>query len=946
MNQVTRDFWMRVWGNILLHLYSQKKALSAPTSGKQHCKREQRNSWKEGHSVLAPVADRCSAADQLRVEAALTAYYLHSDGAFGAGPLRYIDASESQLRMALNIAQDADPVRLLAAACGGPAAMIDALANGVVPFKPKPGLPGFFRFLVMTCAIVATADNNDSTQEFGENLARAFGTQNPFNNRSSLPDLWLRLQDWCDEAHAAGEAIRQVMLPPPGTGKHLGLTNAITFPSWRDVKRLRQLLDRRSEYRSIVDPVGAAIQLAPLVENDASFSSAMRQASTEYRQLYLSKASLLGLHRFWVALAGLLRERHSPTAERFFVPRLELRFGATLDDVELRVVLADMKGNVDPLQVLEDFPDLVLAQTASWTSQRVGKNASEALVSAISRGGVPFVESRFGVWHSSLLQPSVPTRCLLLLSKQNRDVALKWGVSTEPIGDEWRLAGPIPARDCRSVYQYLGRSIEPAGSPSQAMMLVGEHRTGSGLLGRESLLPQIRIAGPGAVTLRPVQENGVKCQLRPDSEDLYSIVTDTPLEGAYKLRLDEDVIPSAEPLAIETSVVFFRDALEHAKLGDIDESTWRRREEARVRSTPGPIVVTDLTDDCPPVDSERSARFQDCLEALYAGGRAGWSEQELVTTMRAVLGDNALPIWDILRGLMECGWLRPTSNLRWRARRWWLTPPSLIKIRNTEGIEGLLLVGSAPANIRRRFQQTAQAAGCTVMERPGASEYTACMQLARGPALGEVVEELGWVVTERPICTPMAAPDCWPPENVDESRHRRVGRWNWDSGGFRSRDATNPGPVSLERFRRERGDRDDIFVVTGPGSARYVSTCRTSAIVEAYRRARIAMFRWDGARLVRNSEDGHLVEPLANLAMLSSCRSPGPALVDGRWTYVYDMTADCVGWIRSVFGQAFVDDRSALDTKLSSPSAEAVGWSRNRNVFRIQELTPPPIGRR
>lgn len=896
--------------------------------------------------MLAPVADRCSAADQLRVEAALTAYYLHSDGAFGAGPLRYIDASESQLRMALNIAQDADPVRLLAAACGGPAAMIDALANGVVPFKPRPGLPGFFRFLVMTCAIVATADNNDSTQEFGENLARAFGTQNPFNNRSSLPDLWLRLQDWCDEAHAAGEAIRQVMLPPPGTGKHLGLTNAITFPSWRDVKRLRQLLDRRMEYRSIVDPVGAAIQLAPLVENDASFSSAMRQASTEYRQLYLSKASLLGLHRFWVALAGLLRERHSPTAERFFVPRLELRFGATLDDVELRVVLADMKGNVDPLQVLEDFPDLVLAQTASWTSQRVGKNASEALVSAISRGGVPFVESRFGVWHSSLLQPSVPTRCLLLLSKQNRDVALKWGVSTEPIGDEWRLAGPIPARDCRSVYQYLGRSIEPAGSPSQAMMLVGEHRTGSGLLGRESLLPQIRIAGPGAVTLRPVQENGVKCQLRPDSEDRYSIVTDTPLEGAYKLRLDEDVIPSAEPLAIETSVVFFRDALEHAKLGDIDESTWRRREEARVRSTRGPIVVTDLTDDCPPVDSERSARFQDCLEALYAGGRAGWSEQELVTTMRAVLGDNALPVWDILRGLMECGWLRPTSNLRWRARRWWLTPPSLIKIRNTEGIEGLLLVGSAPANIRRRFQQTAQAAGCTVMERPGASEYTACMQLARGPALGEVVEELGWVVTERPICTPMAAPDCWPPENVDESRHRRVGRWNWDSGGFRSRDATNPGPVSLERFRRERGDRDDIFVVTGPGSARYVSTCRTSAIVEAYRRARIAMFRWDGARLVRNSEDGHLVEPLANLAMLSSCRSPGPALVDGRWTYVYDMTADCVGWIRSVFGQAFVDDRSALDTKLSSPSAEAVGWSRNRNVFRIQELTPPPIGRR
>jgi len=539
----------------------------------------------------------------------------------------------------------------------------------------------------------------------------------------------------------------------------------------------------------------------------------------------------------------------------------------------------------------------------------------------------------------------VPARCLLLLSKKNRDVALKWGVSAVPIGDEWRLAGPIPARDCRSVYQYLGRSTEPASSPSEAVMLVGGYRTGSGFLGREALLPQIRIAGPGAVTLRPVQESGANCQLRRDSDDFYSVITGTPLEGVYKLRLDEDMIASAEPLAIETSVVFFPDALVHAELGHIDEATWRRREEARARSACGPTVLADITDDHPPVDSERSAQFQDCLEALYAGGRSGWSEQELVSTMRAVLGDNAPPVWDILRGLMECGWLKPTSNLRWRARRWWLTPPTLVRVRNTEGIQGLLLVGSAPANIRRRFQQTAQAAGCTVMERPGASEYTACMQLALGPALGEVAEELAWPLAERLICTPMAAPDCWPPENVDESRHRRVGRWNWDKGGFRSPETTNPGPVNLERFRRERGDRDDIFVVTGPGSARYVTTSRTSAIVEAYRRARIAMFRWDGALLVRNSEDGHLVEPLANLAVLSSCRSPGPALVDGRWTYAYGMTADCVGWIRSVFGQAFVEYKSTLDTKLSGLSAEALGWSRNRNVFRVLELMPPPVGR-
>lgn len=196
--------------------------------------------------MLAPLAGNCTAADQLCVEAALTIHYLHSGGVFGAGALRYIDASESQLRAALKIASDADPVKILADACGGATAMADALAYGLVPFKPRPELPGFFRFLVMTCAIVATADNNDSTRDFGENLGRAFGTQNPFNNRSSLPALWQRLQNWCNEAHVAGEAVRQIVLPPPGTGKHLGITNAITFPAWRDVRRLRLLLDRRT----------------------------------------------------------------------------------------------------------------------------------------------------------------------------------------------------------------------------------------------------------------------------------------------------------------------------------------------------------------------------------------------------------------------------------------------------------------------------------------------------------------------------------------------------------------------------------------------------------------------------------------------------------------------------------------------------------------------------
>ncbi|MFL9863741.1 hypothetical protein PQR67_06110, partial [Paraburkholderia fungorum] len=326
--------------------------------------------------------DAFSAADQRRAESALATYYLRSDGLFGAGAVRYIDASEMQLQAALKLDKHIDPLPVLARACGGAAAMSDALARGNLVFKATADAPGFFRYLVMTCAIVATADNNDLTQEFGENLALAFDSPNLFTNRTALPALWRRLRDWCNRQNAAGALVRKVVLPPPGTGRYLGLTNAITFPGWRDLRRLRQLLDRRSEFRSIDEPVAAAKVLCPEIENDASFSPAMRQACEEYQKLYSAKASLLELHRFWLALNGLLQQNHLSTHRRSLTPRLELRFGSGLDDVELQVTVLDSKGSVDVGQVLDGCPDEVLRSIAGWLPQIVGENRSAALIAA------------------------------------------------------------------------------------------------------------------------------------------------------------------------------------------------------------------------------------------------------------------------------------------------------------------------------------------------------------------------------------------------------------------------------------------------------------------------------------------------------------------------------------------------------------------------------------
>jgi hypothetical protein len=455
-------------------------------------------------------------------------------------------------------------------------------------------------------------------------------------------------------------------------------------------------------------------------------------------------------------------------------------------------------------------------------------------------------------------------------------------------------------------------------------------------------LPKIEIAGPGTAVLTGTSIDGPAYALRAVASRIYSIDAKEPLSGAYTIRLEEDIVPGIEPLAVEKSVVFFPDALEHVELAAIDQAHWHRAPETSTRKTVRTAIeFAPFAERCSEWSPDSSGRFHDLLEAIYAEGRLGWSEQELVTSIRRILGADIPALWDILRGLTECGWLMVTSNLRWRVRRWWIRAPSLVKLSFVDGTEGLLLTGSTPAMIRKRFTETAAAAGCVVEERAGPSQFAASMLLAKGAATESVVDELQWSVVEEFSVPSSVAPDCWPLENVDESRHRRVARWNWKAGCFTSREQFPSESVELERFRRERGDRDDLFVISGPnGAARIVTTSRTRAIAEAYRRAQVPMFQFDGANLVRMPRDGHLPDSLAEMALVLNCRSPGPALVDGRWTYVYPADMSWVQSVLSVMGRFFVSGLRESRKEDGHLSADAFGYSRNRNLFHVHGRGP------
>lgn len=904
-------------------------------------------------STAIPGRRRATQADYPtpdEVEAALTAHYLRSDGPSGAGPLRYIDASRPELRRALGCGQEVDPLRLLGSACGGAYTMASLLAYGWDGSSEERRTPGFFRFLVLTCGTVAAADANRESREFGANLSAAFGTAHAFANRAALPGLWIRLRSWCLRQRARGLSIRELVLPQDSGGSHyrfLHGTYALAFPTWRDLSHLRVVLDRHPEFTSGIDPVDVVRTICPVIRHDEGFSSAMRLASEEFRQLYQARASLLRLHRFWTAFSRVADERIVQQDALLRIPRLDLRCSFELEDAVLSLSVVTLRGD-DPIESdlqVEGPADEVMQVIPAWLGQHKfsGKGPAAALLVS---GALPLLEAGLGLWTASHKIPEVPRRCLLLLSNERKDFAHLWNQKAV-VGQNWTLVGPFAPGEATSLYARLGlRANASVPSVADSLRMVGGFRTGDGLLGRKSALPQLLTAGSSALTIRSYVQASPPASLLSRSDGLTQIEAAGPLDGRYVVRLEEEPVPGVDPLAIERRLLFYRDAVEHSSLTPPEANRWIVQIELASNQSSAPQTQESRAhfegNDCA---GETATTFDDLLEAIYAEGSNGWSEQELVSATRDILGPEAPSPWDVLRGLYESGWLLPAVSTKWRARRWWLRPAGLV-LGSSSGGRFALLKGSAPVAIRRRFVSTAQSLGAQVSLRCGVGPYSPLLLMAHGSAVDSLPSELGWQLEPVPQLPADAAPQCWPADASDPARHIAVATWSWKRGTFLALDDGSDNGVALRRFRRTAGDRPDLYTVEEGSRRHWAGVSRTIAIAEAHRRASVPLFANDGGRIVRLASDGYLPLPLAALSTIRTARYSGPVQIDERWTYAYAMDAHTRLDVRRLLGPTFIAGANDFWARDSGLRSAVVGHMRGRSDFRPSSTSALPYGNR
>jgi hypothetical protein len=861
-------------------------------------------------------------------ERLLVLHYLRTDGPFGTAPLRWIDATPIELARATRI-EGFDPEVAKSSFLStftNEYVTRDVFRGGRVPKPASVETPGYFRYLILSALVPALAPEETNSKDFRVRLGALMGLGGPLSDVGGLPRLWQSLAKWCDGLRADARPFRRVVLPERGHMRIIGYSIRLAFPSWRDRERLTQEVDRVGAER--FDRPRAAIDHLKHPIEFGTHSTSMKDAFADFYTRFQNGERLLTQHRFWRLIRDVVstlenRSRIAPVSDR---ARLTLSFG--IDDADMSMAFVVASGTeTDPTEVfhIEGTVPTVLEDLMS--SPVATRWVPDWVRQTITSGVLLLGEERWGRW--ALKKRSEIGRADVIAVVRDHIAArpnlrsIEW----RPAGRGWVFGDIRNLGELERLFLGLDRQSLLLDEDLATLKVVGGIKTGDVLLGRPRTLPSIRATAASSLSIEAIGDTRGDPSLEPLGGDTWSLVARTPIAGTWRIIASEDAAPGLGHMEVEQNIAFDDRAVEHALLADPDRDPARFEVEVELvaargaalewRSVASPAAATGMDD-----------RLTDLLEAIYARGRAGWAESDIVDLMRRVIGPSEGPRpWDMLRILHVSGWIVPRQMTTWRGRRWFLRPLSLVVIG--EGASAVtVLDGASPLVVRERFRAVAASVHSNDVAGVPIGVWSPPVLAVQGADPAALGEALGLSVEREFDVALSPAPSAWPKESRSTTHRELVSSWSWHAGAFRTEAGESPHGVSLSRYRRARGDDRDVYIVGAPGRAPMSFTSRDSAVMEAHRSAGSPLFELTGSRLRRMAADGHLPEPVGRKLRLTHLINPG-VLVDpiGRRSFAYPGDRHDVEVLHGWFGAA-IDAPMPRDRE---DGLSAIGRARHRS---------------
>lgn len=772
-------------------------------------------------------------------EATLTRRFLTASGE-GVGPIRSFDISPETLALAAGADASAGAQAVASfkkALLSGKWALYSALENGSYNRTLAPDCPGCFAYLALTIFVDCQLDGSDAdrSDEFRPKLASFLGVDRRFSKLSGVATMWRSLRDWLARQAKAGKPFRRLVLPDDDGWVQIGYSLRLSFPSRRDHTFLGHFFDQHPGITA--DERAMLVMLRNLVDR-SSASPGLHDAFDEFYDAYLSGQRTLADHRFWRFVLAVAKARSLDMPADVSLEIYPDEDGL----LQFKVEVADKSDGKSVHSTLESAVEGVTKLGASnlrkvaEAGYVVFKRMGTARWSAVPRFSDCRGEVKVGLCRR--LAPAVGSKLGRLRESGG------WSLTIDPV--------PIA-----KVEDALRRLLVKGEMPSlvSGVTVTGGVRTDHHWLGRRTLLPKIETD----LGLPTLVLQGDTYAAEPVCEEigpnLYAIKAARPLAGAFELRGSATTARRLQFVAD----AFVHEPRSPANVVDLPE--WNDTAALNSRVAEPPQGWENIAE---PLD--------DLIEAIYAGGRRGWSESDLVPLLERTLPPQ-INCWDFLRSLQDATMLTPFLRARFRGRTWVLGSAMLVPLRSRAG-DFVLVDGCVPTLQLQDFRRAVEALGGRAFRR-AETPWSIPLIGAEGVSAVELSGALGWPT--KPATMPGGRPaafDDAPLRRLDAYQHAYT--WSWEAGRFTSEGSRSP--VRLARWIH-LGERDhDVYVVSGPRQERrFVSRC--SAIVYAHMLAGKAMYRFDAGQLVRLGCDGFLpaqvshwlrYENLANAGILPS----------------------------------------------------------------------------
>ncbi len=821
-----------------------------------------------------------------QIEELLVRHYLSSDGPYGSSPIRFIDVTEEELCIALSeVLPDADIKEALINSFD-PQDVKEAFSSGHVSTIGSDEVPGWFRYLVLSCVVFSLSEEDVESFDFGHRMQHLFGISVP--NRVGLRHLWGRLDGWLETRNERGLPFRRISLPNvPESMRNIGFSAYLTFPSWRDVARLQRLFEGVAE-EDLRRPAKVIARIAQSTLG-GTWSPGFLAAFQEFKLKAERGLRLIATHPF------------------FSVVRRAARTGPLQVVEETRVARVDLSTDADgynEYQIVDggqlDYCYAHFDEVARDIDCRSLNGPYRGLVRSLNEGIVPFEQGETGNWRSTR-EPNTP-RVRLAVRK---DVAAGLGLELDELR-EWGLTPPLSWERTIDILRRVRPSHDARGEAEIIEPLwEGGVRVGrNAFLGRPDFLPSLTALPNLSVTVVARRVDNGNLTFAGQEGSTYFFSANDRLHGTWDIRLEEQ-----GEFAGDVRLSLMPDAHEHDfSAGRSTRYGWLP--EPGLSSPLAPSYVRHVK---PNIVVPKPRALEDLLEAVYSPASSRWSQRELIEILSRYFcrrGAESVRTWqaswEALQVLSGAGWISPTDSTTWRSRCWSLMPPRLVHWPESRCV---LLEGAAGAVVVRRFEAAVQRQGGTLGTTAGPGFCIplpwACVEDASALA-----DEMGLSLVRPSVDLPRRGEPAQLMRSSYTSQSRScTATWSWEARCFQAISYSRPTSIDrtvLLRLRHNADRSPDVYLVKGGGQPDAYYDSPRNALIDAHRREKVALFQLDVVEGVvrRIGSAGSLPEPFERLSRYRHLQSPSLVLRAGRCLLQYPLAAKDVPALSEWLGDA------------------------------------------